>query len=141
MSHRVLTLMYTPMMPVGSPAMEARAAKDAMAPPGTPGVPMLKSTTASVTNTTKAAIQIFAAAFMLLMALNLLGGFTWLRELPLRLPEALSARLAISGQARNFRLTSAGKQGIIASEKAGRSPFMRFGFTAEFRFFTFARQK
>ena len=51
-------------------------------------------TALSVTNMAKAAIQIFAAAFMLLMALNLLGGFTWLRKLPLRLPEGWNARLS-----------------------------------------------
>ena len=31
------------MIPVGSPAIEASAANDAIAPPGTPGVPILKS--------------------------------------------------------------------------------------------------
>ena len=58
------------------------------------GVVGALGTALGITNTAKAAIQIFAAAFMLLMALNLLGGFAWLRKLPLRLPEALSTRLA-----------------------------------------------
>ncbi len=59
----------------------------------TGGVVGALGTALGVTNTAKAAIQIFAAAFMLLMALNLLGGFAWLRRLPLRLPEGWSARL------------------------------------------------
>ena len=42
-SHSVLILMYTPMTPVGSPAIVASAANDAIAPPGTPGVPILSS--------------------------------------------------------------------------------------------------
>ena len=50
-------------------------------------------TALSITNTAKAAIQIFAAAFMLLMALNLLGGFAGLRRFTFRLPESLSKRL------------------------------------------------
>ncbi len=50
-------------------------------------------TALSITNTAKAAIQIFAAAFMLLMALNLLGGFAGLRKFTFRLPESLSKRL------------------------------------------------
>ncbi len=36
--------MYTPITPAGRPAMVARAAKDAMAPPGIPGVPTDRST-------------------------------------------------------------------------------------------------
>ncbi len=50
-------------------------------------------TALSITNTAKAAIQIFAAVFMLLMALNLLCSLAWLRKLTFRLPEGLSARL------------------------------------------------
>lgn len=50
-------------------------------------------TALSITNTAKAAIQIFAAAFMLLMALNLPGGFAGLRRFTFRLPERLSKRL------------------------------------------------
>ena len=47
MSQRVLMLMYTPITPAGRPAMVARAVKEAIAPPGTPGVPMESSTFAS----------------------------------------------------------------------------------------------
>lgn len=43
-SHNVLILIYTPMTPAGSPAIVARAAKDAIAPPGIPGVPTDRST-------------------------------------------------------------------------------------------------
>ena len=39
-------LMYTPITPAGRPAMVARAAKEAMAPPGIPGVPTDRSTLA-----------------------------------------------------------------------------------------------
>lgn len=49
MSQRVLMLMYTPITPAGRPAMVARAVKEAIAPPGTPGVPMESSTFASKT--------------------------------------------------------------------------------------------
>ena len=38
--------MYTPITPAGRPAMVARAAKEAMAPPGIPGVPTDRSTLA-----------------------------------------------------------------------------------------------
>ena len=48
----------------------------------------------SVSNGAKAAIQLIAAGFMLIMALNLLGGFGWLRRITPRLPKGLSARLA-----------------------------------------------
>lgn len=50
-------------------------------------------TALSITNAAKAAIQIFAATFMLLMALNLLGGFSWLRRFTPRMPERVSTRL------------------------------------------------
>ena len=60
----------------------------------TGGIVGALGTVLSITNTAKAAIQIFAAAFMLLMALNLLGSFTWLRRLTFRLPEGLSAQLS-----------------------------------------------
>lgn len=43
-SQSVLMLIYTPMTPAGSPAIVASAAKEAIAPPGTPGVPMESST-------------------------------------------------------------------------------------------------
>ena len=48
----------------------------------------------SISASGKAAIQLIAAAFMLIMALNLLGGFGWLRRITPRLPEGLRARLA-----------------------------------------------
>ena len=48
----------------------------------------------SVSEAFRGAIQLIAAAFMMLMALNLLGGFDWTRRLSLRLPAGLSARLA-----------------------------------------------
>ena len=48
----------------------------------------------SISAAGKAAIQLIAAAFMLIMALNLLDGFNWLRRLTPRLPRGLSARLA-----------------------------------------------
>ena len=44
-------LIYTPITPAGSPAMVASAAKDAIAPPGTPGVPTERSTFARSTIT------------------------------------------------------------------------------------------
>ena len=44
-------LIYTPITPAGSPAMVASAAKDAIAPPGTPGVPTERSTFARSTMT------------------------------------------------------------------------------------------
>ena len=47
----------------------------------------------SVTNAAKAVVQVFAAAFMLLMALNLMGGFSWLRRLTPHGPERLINRL------------------------------------------------
>ncbi len=59
----------------------------------TGGIVGALGTALSVSGAAKAAIQIFAAAFMLLMALNLLGGFAWLRRLTPRLPESLSAWL------------------------------------------------
>lgn len=40
----------------------------------------------------KAGLQIAAAVFMLLMALNLIGGFSWLRRLTLSLPSGLRER-------------------------------------------------
>ena len=48
----------------------------------------------SVSDTFRGIIQLIAAAFMVLMALNLLGGFDWTRRFSLRLPAGLSARLA-----------------------------------------------
>lgn len=42
---------------------------------------------------TKAFIQIAAAAFMLIMALNLLGGFSFLRRLSFSLPRGLEAKI------------------------------------------------
>ena len=48
----------------------------------------------SISSAAKAAIQLVAAAFMLLMAVNLLGGFAWLRRLTPRLPRGLGARIA-----------------------------------------------
>ena len=59
----------------------------------TGGIVGALGTALSVTNAAKAAIQILAAAFMLLMALNLLSGFGWLRRLTFRLPEGPSALL------------------------------------------------
>ena len=50
-SHNVLILIYTPMTPAGSPAIVASAAKDAIAPPGIPGVPTDRSTFAKSTST------------------------------------------------------------------------------------------
>ena len=47
----------------------------------------------SISTTVKACIQIAAAAFMLIMALNLLGGFSWLRRFTVSLPRGLSARI------------------------------------------------
>ena len=47
----------------------------------------------SISTMAKACIQIAAAAFMLIMALNLAGGFSWLRRLTLSLPRGLSARI------------------------------------------------
>ncbi len=41
----------------------------------------------------KATIQIIAALFMLVMAANLLGGFSWLRKLTPRVPKGLSDRI------------------------------------------------
>ena len=46
----------------------------------------------SLSQPVKAGIQIAAAAFMLTMALNLLGCFSFLRKLPLRLPDGLRIR-------------------------------------------------
>ena len=47
----------------------------------------------SISSTVKACIQIAAAAFMLIMALNLLGGFAWLRRFTLSMPKGLSRRI------------------------------------------------
>ena len=47
----------------------------------------------SISSTAKACIQIAAAAFMLIMALNLLGGFAWLRRFTLSMPKGLSQRI------------------------------------------------
>ena len=58
----------------------------------------------SVSDTFRGAIQLVAAAFMVLMALNLLGGFDWTRRLSLRLPSGLSARLAKWTQGRSSLL-------------------------------------
>ena len=49
MSQRVLMEMYTPMTPAGSPAMADSAAKQAIAPPGTPGQPMESRVLLSIT--------------------------------------------------------------------------------------------
>ena len=48
----------------------------------------------SISTQFKASIQIVAAAFMLIMALNLLGGFSWLHRLSLPMPRKLSARIS-----------------------------------------------
>ena len=48
----------------------------------------------SISAQVKAAIQIAAAAWMLIMALNLLGGFSWLRRLTLPMPRKLTARIS-----------------------------------------------
>ena len=50
-------------------------------------------TTISVTPAVKAGVQIAAAVFMLIMALNLLGGFSWLRRLSISLPKGLITRI------------------------------------------------
>lgn len=47
----------------------------------------------SLTSSAKAIIQILAAAFMLIMAANLFGGFSWLQSLMPRLPEGLQNRV------------------------------------------------
>ena len=47
----------------------------------------------SISSSVKACIQIAAAAFMLIMALNLLGGFAWLRRFTLSMPKGLSQRI------------------------------------------------
>ena len=47
----------------------------------------------SISSTVKACIQIAAAVFMLIMALNLLGGFAWLRRFTLSMPKGLSQRI------------------------------------------------
>ncbi len=47
----------------------------------------------SFSSKTKAAIQLFAAAFMIGMAANLSGGFPWLKKLLPRLPESIHARI------------------------------------------------
>ena len=47
----------------------------------------------SISSTAKACIQIAAAAFMLIMALNLLGGFAWLRRFTISMPRGLSQRI------------------------------------------------
>ncbi len=44
-------------------------------------------------NTTKAAIQLFAAVFMILMAGNLVGCFSWVRNLLPRIPKRLQTNL------------------------------------------------
>lgn len=46
-----------------------------------------------MSNSTKAAIRLFAVVFMLVMAANLLGGFVWLRRLTPCLPQGVGARL------------------------------------------------
>lgn len=50
-------------------------------------------TTISITPAVKAGIQIAAAVFMLIMALNLLGSFSWLRRLSISLPKGLITRI------------------------------------------------
>ena len=47
----------------------------------------------SISSAAKACIQIAAAAFMLIMALNLLGGFGWLRRFTVSMPRGLSQRI------------------------------------------------
>lgn len=57
----------------------------------------------SLTPAVKAGLQIAAAVFMLIMALNLMGGFTWLRRLNISMPRGLSAKLAgLSGGRSSF---------------------------------------
>ena len=55
----------------------------------------------SISDTLRGAIQLLAAAFMILMALNLLGGFDWTRRLSLHLPLGLSTKLAVLTQGRS----------------------------------------
>ena len=55
----------------------------------------------SISDAAKGGIQLFAAAFMLIMALNLLGGFGWARRLSLHLPRGLSQRLARATRGRS----------------------------------------
>ena len=47
----------------------------------------------SVSSTVKAWIQIAAAAFMLIMALNLMGGFSWLHRFSVSLPKGIGRRI------------------------------------------------
>ena len=47
----------------------------------------------SISSTAKACIQIAAAAFMLIMALNLMGGFSWLNRLSISLPKGIGRRI------------------------------------------------
>ena len=48
----------------------------------------------SVTDAIRGTIQLLAAIFMVLMALNLMGGFAWTRRFSLRLPAGLTGKLA-----------------------------------------------
>ncbi|MDO4355858.1 MAG: sulfite exporter TauE/SafE family protein [Clostridia bacterium] len=55
----------------------------------------------SISAQVKAGIQIAAAAFMLIMALNLLGGFAWLRRLSISMPRGLATRIAARAAGRS----------------------------------------
>lgn len=58
----------------------------------TGGIVGALGTTISVTPAVKAGVQIVAAVFMLIMALNLLGSFSWLRQMSISLPKGLIPR-------------------------------------------------
>lgn len=62
-SQRVFMLIYTPITPAGSPAMAARAVKEAIAPPGTPGVPIESRTFARSTITIVEMLTSISQAF------------------------------------------------------------------------------
>ena len=55
----------------------------------------------SVSSAVRGGIQLLAALFMLLMAINLLGGFSWTRRLSFHLPRALSGRIAVLTRGRS----------------------------------------
>ena len=55
----------------------------------------------SVSNAVRGGIQVIAALFMLLMAINLLGGFSWTRRLSFHLPRALTVRIATLAHGRS----------------------------------------
>ena len=50
----------------------------------------------SISSTAKACIQIAAAAFMLIMALNLMGGFSWMSRISFSLPKGIGRRIHAS---------------------------------------------